>query len=42
MNLLQGRIPKTAFAQHYFRPDFDRDVERIRRLIYGLSLEIGV
>jgi hypothetical protein len=21
--LLQGRIPKSVFARHYFRPDFD-------------------
>ena len=29
IDLLQGRIPKTVFARHYFRPDFDKDVQRV-------------
>lgn len=24
IDLLLGRIPKTVFARHYFRPDFDK------------------
>lgn len=31
--MLQRRIPKTVFARHYFRPDFDRDVERISKCL---------
>jgi intergrase/recombinase len=40
IDLLQGRIPKTVFARHYFRPDFDRDVERIRKMIGSLSAAV--
>jgi intergrase/recombinase len=38
IDLLQGRIPKTVFARHYFRPDFEKDVERIRKKISQLSV----
>jgi intergrase/recombinase len=37
IDLLQGRIPKTVFARHYFRPDFEKDMERIRKKIGQLS-----
>jgi intergrase/recombinase len=36
IDLLQGRIPKTVFARHYFRPDFEKDTERIQKSLDGL------
>jgi intergrase/recombinase len=34
IDLLQGRIPKSVFVRHYFRPDFNHD--RIKEAIYSL------
>jgi hypothetical protein len=34
IDLLQGRVPKTVFSRHYFRPDFDYN--RIRKAIDSL------
>jgi intergrase/recombinase len=33
IDLLQGRIPQSVFARHYFRPDFEKSVIRIRKKI---------
>ncbi|WP_337863821.1 integrase [Nitrososphaera sp.] len=41
IDLLQGRIPKTVFARHYFRPDFEKDVERIRKVLVSLASTIN-
>ena len=40
IDLLQGRIPKTVFARHYFRPDFDKDMKRIRKSLERLMKQI--
>lgn len=40
IDLLQGRIPKTVFARHYFRPDFEKDMVRIRNILEKLKGEI--
>ncbi|AIF84576.1 hypothetical protein NTE_02528 [Candidatus Nitrososphaera evergladensis SR1] len=40
IDLLQGRIPKTVFARHYFRPDFEKDMVRIRNVLEKLKGEI--
>ncbi len=40
IDLLQGRIPKAVFARHYFRPDFDKEVKRIRKVISKLSYSL--
>ncbi|AIF82998.1 hypothetical protein NTE_00922 [Candidatus Nitrososphaera evergladensis SR1] len=40
IDLLQGRIPKTVFARHYFRPDFDKNTERVRNLVEALMTQI--
>jgi intergrase/recombinase len=34
IDLLQGRVPRSVFGRHYFRPDFD--YERIRYLLNKL------
>lgn len=40
IDLLQGRIPKTVFARHYFRPDFEKSVARIRKKIVKLGASL--
>lgn len=40
IDLLQGRIPRTVFARHYFRPDFDKDMKRIRKQLDRLQVQI--
>src|SRR5581483_1428597 len=41
VDLLQGRIPKSVFARHYFRPDFKDRNDKIRLLINSLKKEIA-
>jgi len=36
IDLLQGRIPKSVFARHYFRPDFDEQCRKIRPKLTAL------
>ena len=36
IDLLQGRIPKSVFARHYFRPDFDEQCRKIRLKLTAL------
>lgn len=40
IDLLQGRIPKSVFARHYFRPDFENIQNEIRNSINILRNEI--
>ena len=41
IDLLQGRIPKSVFARHYFRPDFANIQNEIRKSLSILRNEIG-
>lgn len=41
IDLLQGRVPKSVFARHYFRPDFKKTCKRVRKLILKLHEEIS-
>jgi Archaeal phage integrase len=41
IDLLQGRIPKSVFARHYFRPDFENVQNKIRKSLNTLQNEIG-
>ena len=41
VDLLHGRVPKTVFARHYFRPDFELEMKRIRNLTMQLYQEIA-
>jgi len=41
IDLLQGRIPKSVFARHYFRPDFENVQNKIRKSLNILQNEIG-
>jgi hypothetical protein len=41
IDLLQGRIPKSVFARHYFRPDFENIQNEIRNSLNILRNEIG-
>lgn len=38
IDLLQGMMPKVVFARHYFRPDFDKEVKRIRKVVSRLTV----
>jgi hypothetical protein len=40
IDLLQGRIPKSVFARHYYRPDFNEYADRVRSLLENLRVEI--
>jgi len=40
IDLLQGRISKSVFARHYFRPDFNEGYSRIRELVESLNTEL--
>jgi hypothetical protein len=39
IDLLQGRIPKSVFVRHYYRPDLER-FEKIRELLNNLYKQI--
>jgi intergrase/recombinase len=41
IDLLQGRIPKSVFARHYFRADFERTQNKIRKSLNILQNEIA-
>jgi intergrase/recombinase len=41
IDLLQGRIPKSVFARHYFRPDFDKEMTKIRNNVLRLYREVA-
>lgn len=38
IDLLQGRIPNSVFARHYFRPDFEATCVRTRKLLAQLKI----
>jgi intergrase/recombinase len=42
IDLLQGRVPKSIFARHYFRPDFDKQCKKIRLELTSLHRMIGI
>ncbi len=42
IDLLQGRIPKSVFARHFFRPDFENIQKEIRKYLNALGNEIVV
>ena len=35
IDFLQGRVPRTVFARHYFRPDFKNDGRIINALKFA-------
>lgn len=42
IDLLQGRLPRTVFARHYFRPDFEQNCKRITEILKSLQQNILV
>jgi intergrase/recombinase len=40
VDMLQGRVSIGMFGRHYYRPDFNRYAERVRRLIPKLKKEL--
>ncbi len=40
IDLLQGRIPKSVFGRHYYRPDFEDYAARVRQLLKDLHHQI--
>ena len=41
IDLLQGRIPKSVFAWHYFGPDFNESYGKVRQLLESLNTELA-
>ncbi len=41
IDMLQGRIPKSVFAKHYFRPDFEHDKARVMAAVNSLQTIIA-
>ncbi|HXG05773.1 MAG TPA: integrase [Nitrososphaera sp.] len=42
VDLLEGRISQEVFVRHYFRPDFQKEIGRIRSVLERLYAEIVV
>ena len=40
IDLLQGRTPKSVFARHYFRPNFNEEMRRIIQTLQNLHQEL--
>jgi len=40
IDLLHGRLPKSVFMRHYFRPDFKKECEKVRDCLNKLEHEI--
>jgi intergrase/recombinase len=40
VDILQGRTPASVFARHYYRPDFDKNAVKVKRLIAELREKI--
>ena len=40
VDLLQGRLPTSVFARHYYRPDFGQSCDKIRASVMSLHKEI--
>jgi hypothetical protein len=41
VDLLQGRISQGVFVRHYFRPDFEEEIRRVRVILAELHSEIA-
>jgi hypothetical protein len=41
VDLLQGRIGKSVFVKHYWRPDFEQERAKIRGLLPALLNELS-
>ena len=42
LGLLQGRISQGVFVRHYFRPDFEEEIRKVRAILKELHIQIGV
>lgn len=40
VDLLEGRIGKSVFARHYFRPDIDEQLSKVERYLEPLYYEV--
>jgi intergrase/recombinase len=40
IDIFQGRVPRTVFARHYFRPDFMHEQDKIRAAVVELHKEL--
>ena len=40
IDLLEGRISKSVFLRHYYRPNFKEELQKIRVILTGLAKEI--
>jgi intergrase/recombinase len=41
IDLLQGRLPRTVFPRHYFRPDFEQEMRMVRDTLTKIKVEIA-
>lgn len=40
VDLLQGRLPKSVFMRHYYRPNFKDEIGKVRALLNKLYMEL--
>lgn len=33
IDLLQGRLPQNVFLRHYYRPNFKKEIEKVRTIL---------
>jgi len=41
IDLLQGRVAKSMFVRHYYRPDINVEFSRVREVLSGMLVELG-
>jgi intergrase/recombinase len=42
IDLLQGRIPKSVFAKHYYRPEIAVEFRRVREILSRMLVDLGL
>jgi intergrase/recombinase len=41
IDLLQGRIPKSVFAKHYYRPEISVEFRKVREILSSMLADLG-
>jgi intergrase/recombinase len=42
IDLLQGRIPKSVFAKHYYRPEISVEFRKVREILSRMLVDLGL
>jgi intergrase/recombinase len=42
IDLLQGRIPKSVFAKHYYRPEVAVELRKVREILSSMLVDLGL